>query len=98
LTPSRPQRRYQLLIRGSWPSLCATDEPLMQVIIDLEVPQMVFGRVCLIGDATHRRSRAPGFPRISTVRTLKEGRADDASTARLWSSSRVTARVTAGGA
>ena len=29
----------------------ATDEPFVQVIIDLEVPQMVFGRVCLIGDA-----------------------------------------------
>ena len=28
-----------------------TDEPFVQVIVDLEVPRMVFGRVCLLGDA-----------------------------------------------
>jgi 2,6-dihydroxypyridine 3-monooxygenase len=28
-----------------------TDEPFIQVIVDLEVPQMAFGRSCLIGDA-----------------------------------------------
>jgi len=27
------------------------DEPLIQAIFDLEVPQMVFGRVCILGDA-----------------------------------------------
>lgn len=29
----------------------ACEEPLIQAIFDLEVPQMVFGRVCLLGDA-----------------------------------------------
>src|SRR6202020_3486707 len=28
-----------------------TAEPFIQVIVDLEVPQMAFGRSCLIGDA-----------------------------------------------
>lgn len=29
----------------------ATREPFIQVIVDLEVPRMAFGRVCLLGDA-----------------------------------------------
>jgi 2,6-dihydroxypyridine 3-monooxygenase len=29
----------------------ATDEPFLQVVFDIEVPRMAFGRVCLIGDA-----------------------------------------------
>lgn len=29
----------------------ATREPFIQVVVDLEVPRMVFGRVCLLGDA-----------------------------------------------
>jgi 2,6-dihydroxypyridine 3-monooxygenase len=28
-----------------------TERPFVQVVVDLEVPQMAFGRVCLIGDA-----------------------------------------------
>jgi 2,6-dihydroxypyridine 3-monooxygenase len=31
--------------------VCATAEPFLQVIYDIDVPQMAFGRVCLIGDA-----------------------------------------------
>jgi 2,6-dihydroxypyridine 3-monooxygenase len=31
--------------------LLATDQPFIQVVFDLEVPRMVFGRVCLLGDA-----------------------------------------------
>ncbi len=29
----------------------ATPEPFLQVIVDLEVPRMVRGRICLLGDA-----------------------------------------------
>jgi 2,6-dihydroxypyridine 3-monooxygenase len=29
----------------------ATDEPFVQVVFDIEVPRMAFGRACLIGDA-----------------------------------------------
>jgi 2,6-dihydroxypyridine 3-monooxygenase len=29
----------------------ATPEPFIQAIVDLEVPHMAFGRICLIGDA-----------------------------------------------
>jgi 2,6-dihydroxypyridine 3-monooxygenase len=29
----------------------ATAEPFLQVVFDIEVPRMAFGRVCLIGDA-----------------------------------------------
>ena len=29
----------------------STDEPFVQLIVDLEVSQMVFGRICLLGDA-----------------------------------------------
>ncbi len=28
-----------------------TEDPFVQVVVDLEVPRMVFGRVCLMGDA-----------------------------------------------
>lgn len=31
--------------------ICATTEPFVQVIYDLDIDQMVFGRVCLLGDA-----------------------------------------------
>jgi len=31
--------------------LLATDRPFIQVVFDLEVPRMAFGRVCLVGDA-----------------------------------------------
>ncbi len=31
--------------------LLATDHPFIQVVFDLEVPRMAFGRVCLLGDA-----------------------------------------------
>jgi 2,6-dihydroxypyridine 3-monooxygenase len=31
--------------------VCSTAEPFVQVIYDIEVPRMAFGRVCLIGDA-----------------------------------------------
>lgn len=37
------------------PTLCglvlATREPFIQVVVDVEVPRMTFGRVCLLGDA-----------------------------------------------
>ncbi len=29
----------------------ATKQPFVQVVLDVEVPQMVFGRICLLGDA-----------------------------------------------
>jgi 2,6-dihydroxypyridine 3-monooxygenase len=29
----------------------ATAEPFLQVMVDVEVPRMAFGRVCLVGDA-----------------------------------------------
>jgi 2,6-dihydroxypyridine 3-monooxygenase len=32
-------------------AVLAIDEPFIQVVLDLEVPQMVFGRSCLLGDA-----------------------------------------------
>jgi 2,6-dihydroxypyridine 3-monooxygenase len=31
--------------------VCTSGEPMIQAIFDLEVPQMVFDRVCLLGDA-----------------------------------------------
>ncbi len=31
--------------------VCSTAQPFLQVVYDIEVPRMVFGRVCLIGDA-----------------------------------------------
>jgi 2,6-dihydroxypyridine 3-monooxygenase len=31
--------------------LRATERPFIQAIVDLEIPQMAFGRICLIGDA-----------------------------------------------
>lgn len=31
--------------------VAATDEPFVQAIYDLSVPEMVFGRICLLGDA-----------------------------------------------
>lgn len=41
--PTLPPQLAELVVR--------TEEPFVQLIVDLEVPQMVFGRVCLIGDA-----------------------------------------------
>ena len=31
--------------------VCGTVQPFLQVVYDIEVPRMAFGRVCLIGDA-----------------------------------------------
>jgi 2,6-dihydroxypyridine 3-monooxygenase len=31
--------------------VCSTAQPFLQVVYDIEVPRMAFGRVCLIGDA-----------------------------------------------
>jgi len=31
--------------------VCAVERPFLQVIVDVEVPRMAFGRTCLIGDA-----------------------------------------------
>lgn len=31
--------------------VCATAQPFLQVIYDLDIPRMAFGRVCLVGDA-----------------------------------------------
>lgn len=31
--------------------VCATAQPFLQVIYDIDVPQMAFGRACLVGDA-----------------------------------------------
>ena len=31
--------------------VCATEEPFLQVVFDVELDQMAFGRVCLLGDA-----------------------------------------------
>lgn len=32
-------------------AVCSTSEPFLQVVFDIEVPRMAFGRICLIGDA-----------------------------------------------
>jgi 2,6-dihydroxypyridine 3-monooxygenase len=32
-------------------AVCAVDEPFLQVVYDVEIDRMVFGRTCLIGDA-----------------------------------------------
>jgi len=32
-------------------TVAATEEPFLQVVFDIEVPRMAFGRVCLLGDA-----------------------------------------------
>ena len=37
--------------RRSRGSSCSTVQPFLQVVYDIEVPRMAFGRVCLIGDA-----------------------------------------------
>jgi 2,6-dihydroxypyridine 3-monooxygenase len=31
--------------------VCSVAQPFLQVIYDIEVPRMAFGRVCLVGDA-----------------------------------------------
>jgi 2,6-dihydroxypyridine 3-monooxygenase len=31
--------------------VCATAQPFLQVIYDLDIPRMAFGRICLVGDA-----------------------------------------------
>ncbi|MFN0038324.1 MAG: FAD-dependent monooxygenase [Burkholderiales bacterium] len=31
--------------------VCSTEQPFLQVVYDIEVPRMAFGRVCLVGDA-----------------------------------------------
>lgn len=31
--------------------VCSTDQPFLQVVYDIDVPHMAFGRVCLVGDA-----------------------------------------------
>ena len=44
-----------------------TEEPFIQQIVDVEVPRMVFGRLCLIGDAafTARPHAAAGTAKAS---------------------------------
>jgi 2,6-dihydroxypyridine 3-monooxygenase len=40
--------------RLPWPMarvVCSTAQPFLQVVYDIDVPRMAFGRVCLIGDA-----------------------------------------------
>jgi 2,6-dihydroxypyridine 3-monooxygenase len=31
--------------------VCSTPQPFLQVVYDIDVPRMAFGRICLIGDA-----------------------------------------------
>jgi 2,6-dihydroxypyridine 3-monooxygenase len=40
-----------------------TDSPFIQVVFDLEVPRMVFGQICLIGDAALLPAAACGWNR-----------------------------------
>ncbi|HEV7863546.1 MAG TPA: FAD-dependent monooxygenase, partial [Acidimicrobiia bacterium] len=59
LPPGAVQDRHLAELRASAEELApairevvaATAEPFVQVIFDIEVPRMAFGRVCLIGDA-----------------------------------------------
>jgi 2,6-dihydroxypyridine 3-monooxygenase len=59
LPPGAVQARHLAELRASAEELApairevvaATAEPFVQVIFDIEVPRMAFGRVCLIGDA-----------------------------------------------
>ena len=46
----------------------ATDQPFIQRVVDVEVPQMAFGRVCLIGDAAFvaRPHAAAGTAKAAT--------------------------------
>jgi len=45
-----------------------TDSPFIQVVFDLEVPRMVFGQICLIGDAAFTPGRSM---RLEPPRPLK---------------------------
>jgi 2,6-dihydroxypyridine 3-monooxygenase len=33
--------------------VCSSEQPFLQVVYDIEVPRMAFGRVCLVGDAAY---------------------------------------------
>ena len=54
-TPGRDRGLRRAADRDLAPQLAemvrATAEPFLQVVFDIEVPRMAFGRVCLIGDA-----------------------------------------------
>jgi 2,6-dihydroxypyridine 3-monooxygenase len=60
LPPGKPRREHVAELRATATArlpepirdvVLAVAQPFVQVILDLEVPRMAFGRVCLIGDA-----------------------------------------------
>ena len=60
MPPGRPRLEHQEEMRATAaarlpPAIAAAvqavDKPFVQVILDIEVPRMAFGRVCLLGDA-----------------------------------------------
>lgn len=60
INPGRVQDRYieqlraaaqQQLPPAAAELVCKTQQPFIQVVLDIVVPRMAFGRVCLIGDA-----------------------------------------------
>ncbi len=66
---------FRELIRATW-------EPFVQVIVDVEVPAMVRGRVCLVGDAafTLRPHVAAGTAKAAAnARALAEAMAEEGS-------------------
>lgn len=83
----------QRLLAPSFAALVlATDEPFVQAILDLQVPQMVFGRVVLVGDAafvprphTAGSSAKAAGNALTLARSLRSARDDsgiDAALAR----------------
>ena len=64
------------------------DEPFVQVVYDIAVPRMVFGRACLIGDAAFAvrphaaagtaKAAADGWALAEAARVRRRGRADRA--------------------
>ena len=58
--------------------VCRSVEPFVQVIFDVEVPAMAFGRVCLIGDAAFalrpHAAAEPPRPRATAGRWLRRWR------------------------
>jgi 2-polyprenyl-6-methoxyphenol hydroxylase-like FAD-dependent oxidoreductase len=55
VAPAVVERMREAAVRELHPRfaklIAATPEPFLQVILDLAVPRMLFGRVCLVGDA-----------------------------------------------
>ena len=84
-----------LLSRDLAELVLATPQPFIQRVVDIEVPRMVSGRVCLLGDAAFvaRPHAAAG-----TAKAVDDGWALAAGTARVRDGGRSVAPVGAGSA